>query len=128
MSEENVEFARRYVETFNARGLDGVEKFWHPEIELHDPPSFPDADHYSGKAAIRKRVESYIEAGWDGQFRDPEYIDAQDEVIVIWKARWELAPLEGTIGHVVQVEDGKVRRLRQFTSREEALESVGLSE
>src|SRR5215211_4679216 len=105
MSEENVELARRYVEVFNERGLDGAEELWHPDIGLHDPPNFPDADRYGGKAAFRQRVESYLEVGWDGQFRVPEYLDAGDEVVIVWQAQVRTPhgggfPLEGTFAFV----------------------------
>jgi ketosteroid isomerase-like protein len=42
MSRENLELARLYFEAFNAHGLDGTEHLRHPDIEVFDPPSFPD--------------------------------------------------------------------------------------
>ena len=131
MSEENVELARRYFEAFNARGLDGVVRLWHPDIEAFDPPTFPDADRYVGAAAVRGRVQSYIDLGWDPKFRDPEFLDAGDEVVIIWRAEGRSPhglTVEQTIAHVFLFEDGKVRRIRQYLSREEALEAAGLSE
>jgi SnoaL-like domain len=91
MSEEGVELARRYFEVFNARGLDGAQEFWHPDIELYDPPNFPDADRHVGIAAVRKRVESYMEVGgWDGEFRELEYVNAGEEVVVVSPVgRWQ---------------------------------------
>jgi ketosteroid isomerase-like protein len=84
MSEENVELVRRYVEAFNEGGLDATEHLRHPQMEVVDPPNLPDADHYLGEAAIRKLIGSYLEVGWDGQMRVQEYIDAGDEVLVLW--------------------------------------------
>lgn len=131
MSEENVELARRYVETFNEGGLDATEPLWHPEIESFDPPNFPDAGHYVGKSEVRRLVESYLEIAWDGQFHDPEFIDAGDEALVVWQLRGTSGhgggfPLEETVAHVYLFEDGKLRRVRQFMSREEGLAAVGL--
>jgi ketosteroid isomerase-like protein len=73
VSEESIELARRYCETFNAGGLDGTQHLRHPQVEVYDPPDFPDADRYVGEAAVRQIVESYLELGWDGQFRVEEY-------------------------------------------------------
>jgi ketosteroid isomerase-like protein len=133
MSEETVELARQHVETFNARGLDGAEDLWHPDIELHDPPNFPDADRHAGKVAYRQQVQNYLDLGWDGQIRGQEYLDAGDEVVIIWQAHVRAPhggglPLENTYGFVFQFEDGKLRRVRQYLTRAETLEAAGLSE
>jgi ketosteroid isomerase-like protein len=133
MSQENVELARRYCETFNAGGLEGTQQLRHPQMEVYDPPELPDADRYVGEEAVRKIVESYLALGWDGQFRVKEYLDAGEEVVVIWQARVRTAhgggfPLEQTFAHLYLFEDGKVRRIRQYTSRAEGLEAAGLSE
>jgi ketosteroid isomerase-like protein len=132
MSQENVELARQYFEAFNARGLDGTDHLRDPDIEMHDPPDFPDAGRYTGEAAARERVESYIALGWDGQFRVEEYLDANREVVVVWRMTGRGAlggvPLDATIAQVLLFEDGKLRRVRQYLTRDAALEAAGLSE
>ena len=130
MSGENLELAREYIETFNAHGLDGVEEMWHPEIELLDPPQLPDGDRYSGRAALRRQVESYLSMGWDGQFRSPEYVDGEKEVVVTWRGQGgpRGVQIDLAVSQVFLFEDGKIRRIRQFLSRAEALEAAGLSE
>jgi hypothetical protein len=55
MSEENVALARRYCETFNARGLEDTTELRHAEIEVFDPPEFPDAGRYVGEDAAGSR-------------------------------------------------------------------------
>ena len=131
MSEENLDLACRYFEAFNAGGLDAVAQFWHPEIEVYDPPTWPDAGRHSGTAAVRQVVESYFELGWDGRFWDPEYFDAGDEVLVVWQARGQTAhgggfPMDLSFAHLLLFEEGRVRRIRQYFSREEGLEAAGL--
>jgi ketosteroid isomerase-like protein len=133
MSEENVELARQYVATFNSRGLDGVEELWHPDIEVFDPPAFPDADHHVGTDAVRTAILGYLDIGWDGRFREPEFIDAGDEVLVVWMIRAEAAhggglSMETPLSHLYRFEDGKLRRIRQFMGRDEGLRAAGLSE
>ena len=111
-------------------------EFWHPDIELDDPPNMPDADRYVGVAAVRERIESYLGLGWDGQFHDPEYVDAGEEVVVVWKLAatspryGTTMPLEAgtTMAQVYLFEGGKVRRCRQYLSREEGLEAAGRPE
>src|SRR5215216_6304382 len=104
MSEENVELARQYFEALNV-GMDASEHLRHPDIEVFDPPDFPDADRYVGEAAVRKLIESYLELGWDGEVQVQEYLDAGEEVVVIWQMRGLTPhggglPLEQTLAHV----------------------------
>jgi ketosteroid isomerase-like protein len=133
MSEGNVELARQYVETFNRGGLDATAPLRHPEIEVFDPPDLPDADRYVGEAAVRKLVEGYLAVGWNGYFDVLDYIDAGEEVVVIWHMTGtggsSGVPLDvPAFGHVYAFQDGKARRIRQYLTRREALEAAGLSE
>ena len=133
MSAENVELARQYVEAFNRGGLDATETLRHPEIEVFDPPDLPDADRHVGEAAVRRVVESYLAIGWNGQFDVQEYIDAGDEAVVIWHMTGTSGggrvPLDlPAFGQVYAFQNGKTRRIRQYLTRAEALEAVGLSE
>jgi ketosteroid isomerase-like protein len=133
MSEENVELARRYFEGLNTEGPHGARHMRHPDIELTDPPNFPDAGRYVGEAAVWERVEGFVEVGWDGQFRVQEYLDAGEEVVVIWQARIRTPhgggfPAKLTLAHVLLFEGGKIRRIRQYLSKDEPLEAAGLSE
>ena len=132
MTGTNVELARRYCDTFNADGLDGAQQWWHPEIEVYDPPEFPDASRYVGVASLRKAIQGYLELGWDGQWRVEEYLDAGDEVVVVWrmKGRSPLGglPLDEVFAYLFLFEDGKLRRVRQYLGRDAALEASGLLE
>jgi ketosteroid isomerase-like protein len=133
MSRENVELARHYYETLNAEGFDNTENFRHPDLEFIDSPNLPDAGRYVGEAAIRGFLERTMELGWDGHWWVQEILDAGDEVVVVWQMRGRSAhgggfPFDETVAHVCLFEDGKVRRVRAFLSRAEALEAAGLRE
>src|SRR5512147_936377 len=124
MSEENVELARHYFEALNAEGFNDTQHLRHPDVEFFDPPDFPDADRHVGEAAYLERAESFLEVGWDGQFRVQECLDAGEEVVLIWEARGRSPhggglPLDLTFADVLLFEDGKLRRVRVFTSRAE---------
>jgi len=133
MSEENVELARHYFEALNAEGFNGAQHLRHPDIEFFDPPNLPDADRHVGEAAYLERAESFLEIGWDGHFRVEECLDSGEEVVVIWEARAPSLhggglPLDMTIADVLLFEGGKLRRVRAYPSRAEALETAGLRE
>jgi ketosteroid isomerase-like protein len=132
MSRENVETIRRWVDAFNTGGLGAVmERYWHEDIEMFDPVGLPDADRHVGKEAVRRRVESFFEIGWDGEFQVDELIDAGDEVVmtctVSGRAPAGDMPYETGWTAVLLVEDGKVRRMRQYFAIDEALEVLGLA-
>jgi ketosteroid isomerase-like protein len=133
MSEENVELARHYFEALNAEGFDGTEHLRHPNIEFIDPPNLPDAGRHVGEAAFRERVESFLQAGWDGQFRVQECIDAGEEVVAIYEVRGRTPhggglPLDEQFGEVLLFDGEKVRRIRVFLNRADALKAAGLRE
>jgi ketosteroid isomerase-like protein len=78
-------------------------------------------------------MESFLETGWDGRFSEQEYLDAGDEVVVVWRGVGRTphgggVPLDLTFVHVCLFEAGKLRRVRQYLTRAEALEAAGLSE
>jgi ketosteroid isomerase-like protein len=133
MSQESLEIVRRWIDDYNERGLEAViDRYWHERIEMLDPPALPDAGRHVGHDAVRQRVESFIEMGWDGQFRVDELIESGDEVIMVWRVVGHAPagdmPMEFDWVFVLSLEDGKLRRIRQYRSKEEALEAVGLSE
>jgi ketosteroid isomerase-like protein len=142
MSQENVEIVRRAYEAHSRGGADAAEPYWAPDIEAFEAPEFPDATRRVGATQFGEMLSNYMAIGWDGRFEVQEYIDADPEVIVVWRMS-AVGPASGlslsrpTSGvslsptiffHVWQLEDGKLKRLRQFLSREQALEAVGLSE
>jgi hypothetical protein len=71
----------------------------HPDIELVDPPEFPDVGRHVGEDALRQRVEGFVELGWDGRYRVEEFVDAGNEVIAIWKAKGSQHPRGGSDRH-----------------------------
>jgi hypothetical protein len=68
--------ARHYYEALNADSPDGGSGLRHPDIELLDPPEFPDAGRHVGEPAVREWVVGVADLGWDGRYRVEEYLDA----------------------------------------------------
>jgi ketosteroid isomerase-like protein len=134
MSHANVEIVRRMYEAHNRDGADAAEAYWAADIEMVDAPEFPDTSRQVGAIQVHKMLRGYMAAGWDGQFEVQEYLDVDPEVIVVWRmtARGPLGDFPGfgsvIFFHICLLEGGKLKRLRQFLSREQALEAVGLSE
>lgn len=132
MSRENLEIVRRYIDALNTGGVDAVEQFWHENIEMSDPVGVPDFDRYIGKPAVGARLESYREFGWDGQLHVQELIDGGDEIVIVWRlvgrAPLSDVPIDVVVVFAFVLDDGKVRRMRQYLSKDDALKAVGLAE
>lgn len=131
MSQENLEIVRRMYEAHNRGGPDAAQRYWAPDIEMFDAPDFPDTARQVGATQVREMLRNYTEVGWDGRFEVQEYIDADPEVIVVWRMT-SVGPASGIPGsaiffHVCLLEDGKLKRLQQFLSRQQAFEAAGLS-
>jgi ketosteroid isomerase-like protein len=132
MSQENAEIVRRVFEAWTAEGAEGVRPMLSEEIEVHDPPQFPDASVHLGVDAALARYGDWRQALGDMAATVEEIIPADDEFVVILRIQ-VLGPRSGIeivqeVAQVVRVADRKLQRQRVFLSRAEALEAAGLSE
>jgi ketosteroid isomerase-like protein len=128
VSEENVEVAHAAVAAFNRGAYEVALEYFDPEVELIAPPEF-----FWGHAGIRNVV-----ADWNAQFDDyrvgrPRIIDAHESgVVVLLTLRGRIkgtgGELRQPIGIHWEFHAGKVRRWHAYSSWEEALKAVGLSE
>jgi ketosteroid isomerase-like protein len=132
MSEENVQAARRTIDTFNADDLDRFLDECGPEIELHS--RFMEVGGiYRGYGGIRS---------WHQDLRDTwEYIrvelerliNVDDQTVVALmtlhgKGRGSGIEVRQQIAHLDTFQAGKLTRIVTYTKQSEALEAAGLSE
>ena len=130
MSEENLEIVRRAISHLNETG--------EPEWGLYDPElvwtTRPDGHaqfSYRGLEGLRRGTGS-MRAVWArirGEIE--ENIASGDRVVSV--IRWQLraksgVELEEVEGWATWIRDGKIVRIEQHGSKEEALEAAGLSE
>ena len=133
MSHENVEVVRGLFDAYRRQAIDAVVELAHPDIEVR--PSIvggPESNVYRGRDGVRKFFAD-VEAAWaDFRIEVDEFCDLGATVLVLGRsfARGEGSgiPVEAATGWVASVRDGKVHRFASFTSREQALDAVGLSE
>jgi ketosteroid isomerase-like protein len=135
MSQENVEIVRAVHASINRGDLDGVLSRWHPEAEY--------------RAAIQQAVEGEpgVFRGHDGIRRwwrdlqdhwedvNTEVLEVRDlgerlVVVFVVRGRGKSSgvAIETPLAQVVTVRELKVIEARDYRSRQEALEAVGLSE
>jgi ketosteroid isomerase-like protein len=132
MSQENVEIVRRLAERINARDIEGMLPLISPEIEYRTREDEPDADVFRGRKEFAKFADSWLGAFDDYEVEIYEYIDAGEYVVVPGRARGRGRKsgiaVDAEETWVWRVRDGKAVECREYATKAEALEAVGLSE
>jgi ketosteroid isomerase-like protein len=134
MSQENVTIVRRNYEAFAEGGVDRWLEYWSDDLD-HRPEKggVDDPGPIHGKNAMRKWIRDWIDTFDEYWFEPVELIDAGDDTVVAVERFGGRAKLSGvetdqTCGVVFTICEGKIARCREYASRAEALEAVGLSE
>jgi ketosteroid isomerase-like protein len=133
MSQENVEVVRRAYKAFNRGDLEAMFADAAPEFEYVATGAIPGAGGvYRGPEMFRQFLGQ-----WWGEFDEPrvevhELIEARDQVLAFltFRGHGKQSGVETnwSLWQLWTVRDGEVVRGQGFTSREEALEAVGLRE
>jgi ketosteroid isomerase-like protein len=132
MSEENVEVARRAAEAWNEDGPDSLKLFWAEGGEWHDPPNLPDSRVVRGRDAVAAYLTDQASAVGGLKFTIVD-VRARGETVVL---RTELTlhgpksgiDVPGEMAQVIEVADGRIQRVSNFFTWDQALEAAGLSE
>jgi ketosteroid isomerase-like protein len=131
MSRETVELARRGLQAFNDRDLDAVLAGLHDDVQAF-PRLAAVEGGYRGHDGVRRWYEQLLSSFPDFHVEILELRDLGEFMILALRLRGRGAesdtPIDAVVWHVNQFRDGKVIRWRVFTSEDEALEAVGLSE
>ena len=133
MSEENVEIVRDAWRAFIERGLDGSAGYYAEDCVIEALPEAPDRATRHGREGIRLRYEEWAEAWAELTWEPLEFIDAGEDVVVAvvaMRGRSQVggAPVDIPVSFVYELRDSLVVRDRPFGSKDQALESAGLSE
>jgi ketosteroid isomerase-like protein len=130
VSQENVEIVRRAWEAYMRHDNEAALAFYDPEAELNHPL---DGSVYRGLGGVRAFFRDW-HAAWSELLSNDveEWIDAGDDVIAAMhiraRGRSSGVTVERREWDVWTLRNGKLWRLRIYTSRAEALEAVGLTE
>jgi ketosteroid isomerase-like protein len=132
MSQENVELARASLDAFNRRDFAQITELLHPEVELQEAADLPDARTWRGRGGVMEYLAE-TQMRWSEVRFDPnEFIDG-DKTIVITGTLWGRGKESGVevstpLAQVIDVHEGKARRIGFYLDRSQALEAAGLSE
>jgi ketosteroid isomerase-like protein len=134
MSQENLEIIERAVAAINARDLDGYLACCTADIELRTPLAAIGAV-YEGPMGIRRWFRDLEDVGPDfrlelerAQMIRPGRVLAFLRVTGSGRASGLQVTDATPTANVYDLVEGKIRRVRIFMDRQEALEAVGLSE
>ena len=132
VSRANVELVRSSFEAFGRGDFDEAFAAYDPEARWHTADDEPDSQTYVGLPALRRFV-AHLADPWTDRFgpavKFEDFIDCGDWVLAPWSARlhghgsgiemdvWET--------YAVLVEDGRITRVDEYRTGEQALEAVG---
>jgi ketosteroid isomerase-like protein len=132
MSQENVELVRRSFEAFARGDFETAFAAHDPDIEWHTAVDEPDRQTYRGIEGLHRFVRDISDLWLDrfgGGQRFEEFIDLGDWVVAPWSARFRGTmsgiemPVQET--YAVLVTLGRIVRVQEYRTKEEALEALG---
>jgi len=130
MSQDNVEIIERAIAAINARDLDGYLACCTEDIELHTPLAAL-GGVYVGADGIRQFMVDIEEAAPDFRLdlQRAEAVGADQIVASVRTSstgRTSGIPLGFDSTNVYDFAEGRIKRVRIFRDRQEALKAVGL--
>jgi ketosteroid isomerase-like protein len=132
MSQENVEVVRRAVEALNRGDLDAWMAETGPEVEWYVLPDDPNPGPYRGYQAVLEMVAMWQETFVDFRGEAQEYVDAGEYVIAPMRMRGRPRASKAEVVldevYVGRIRDDKIVEVREYWTKEQALEAVGLPE
>lgn len=132
MSRANVDLVRSSFEALGRGDFDQAFAVYVPEAEWHTADDEPDCETYVGIPALRALMDLLAEP-WTNRLDDrvafERFIDCGDWVVVPWNARLHGKRSGIDIDlyetYAVLVTDGRIRRVEEYRTVEEALEAAG---
>jgi ketosteroid isomerase-like protein len=136
MSQENVERLREMFALVNGEGVRAAtDAFGHllaPDFALAEAGDLPDPETYSGREAFIANLAKLEESFDELRMEPVEIVDRGERIVVVvalrGRGRGGEVPVEMTFAQLWTLRDGKAVSLRDFATKAEALEAVGLSE
>jgi ketosteroid isomerase-like protein len=131
MAKENVEIVRRQYESFNTSGMPDF-RLLDPEIEWHTSDRALERGTYHGHEGVKAFLSSGNEVWTDAEAEPEDFIQAGECVVVpiTLRTRGKASGIqaEDRFFQVWKLRRGRIVELRVYSSREEALEAVGLEQ
>jgi ketosteroid isomerase-like protein len=132
MSQENVEIVRRLNAAVNGGDIASLAELLDDDIAWWDREDDLNATVHRGRDGFTKALTELADDIADLHVEVKEYIDAGDHVVapvrVTGRGQISGATFEEDEVHVAKLRERKITELREYRTRHEALEAVGLEE
>jgi ketosteroid isomerase-like protein len=126
---QNVDLVKAGLELYEREGAEALLPIADPEIELHTASPLVNAGTLRGSDELLPWSEQWLDA-WEEFHMEPlEFIEVGDSIVVVPLRQTAIGKgsgieVEANITYLVQVLDGKVKRLHLYPEREQALEAA----
>jgi ketosteroid isomerase-like protein len=146
MSQENVEIVRSFVEPFDrinvaaidwsAEGIrEALGRAYSPEIELRTLASGLGSgvgEFYKGLDGLARYLREWLEPFSEYHVENLDYIEA-DDCVLVPSRQWGIgagsgARVEIELTTLYELRDGRIARIHQYDTMDQALEAAGLRE
>jgi ketosteroid isomerase-like protein len=133
MSQENIEIVRRMFEGVSNKDAAAIQAACDPDFELTSSFTALEGKTYRGHEAVENSLADLEEAWESLGLTVEELVPTGEEALVVVTrveavARGSGVPIDQRTYGAFEFRQAKALRARFYSSREEALEAVGLSE
>jgi ketosteroid isomerase-like protein len=132
MSQENVEIVRQDIAARSARDWAVLAEIWHPDIELE---LVSGSGTFRGLAEIRPFFDTLSDLYSEYRVEADEIIDAGAQVVSVeriggrgLKGSGAEVWVEDKVVRTIRFNEGKLWRIKEYRTRQQALDAAGLSE
>jgi ketosteroid isomerase-like protein len=132
MSQDNVQIAKRAIEAFNARDIEGFVALTTADFEWSPSMSPIESELFIGHDGIRKYFDALGDA-WERFHVAPErFLERADLVLMLGRlegrGKASGAAVDAALGMAFDLRHGMISRIRGFLDHAEALEATDLEE
>src|SRR3954453_17931979 len=130
MPQDNVEVVRRVIEHVNDTGEAGPLELYDPKVTFTTRGDIGGSDTFTGHAGLVRAVEMFGEAWAQTKARVIDVIEGDDVVVAVVSIELRShagVDLEVEEAWAYWLRDGKLVRIEQHGTREQAVDAAGLS-
>ena len=126
VEERNLAVTRAGWAAWTSGDLEATLAVYHPDVEFHSLPEWPEDPVYYGRAGVRRFFEQWLAMweDWEGDM-PTEYAAVGDHVMTVsdqrGRAEGSVMKVEMRVALISLLHDGLVVHTRMFPSRDEAV-------